>query len=582
MRFYGLLSNAYTAALVGPDGSVDWYPVPRFDSPTVFCRLLDEERGGFFRVAPVRETDEVRQRYLPGTNVLETTFGTPRGGVVVTDYLPVGRPEVRRLVLATTPVAVSLQPAFGYGEANPAYDLTDSGGVFRNPEGNEGLRLDIRGPGSPGAARGRRGQWVLPPGEYELVLRYAAHWVQERLELGDGDLPARETLDREVDFWRQATAGVDQGLERSLLVLKGLTYRTGGGMVAAATTSLPEALGEERQWDYRFVWVRDGCYAAEALLAAGDVVAARRFLEFLFNLVDIHGKPFNYPFYRVDGTASLGERELGWLAGYRGCRPCRVGNAATAQTQLDTEGSVLSVLGRYFDLTGDLAFLRDYWWAVVSIVNWVSRNWATPDAGLWEFRGRAERHVHSGVLCWVALREGSRLAAALGHAGEAAAWDAAAKVVRSEVLREGYSSRLGRFQQGFRQPALDAALLTLPLYGFIDPRDPRFETTLSSIERELVQGPFVFRYAEDEFGTPRHPFLLASCWLARVYLRRGEEEKARAVLEGMSRGATDLGLFGEHFDQERGEPRGNFPQAFVHAAYLHSLLELRAEDPPGV
>ncbi len=579
MQFYGFLSNSYTSALVTASGSIDWFPAPRFDSGAVFCRLLDQDNGGFFQVQPTG-SHQATQSYLPGTNILQTLFHTHEGKAALIDYLVIGRPEIRRVAVTTIPLTVTIHPAFDFGRVPAIPKKEGDAWVFLNPSGSDALSLTFR-PGED--VHFKNGLWHLPPGRWEMILRYSPHWIQEGHELDNPGPPAAETLRHTVRYWREAIAFSTyrgphrEALERSLLVIKGLTYRTTGAIIAAPTTSLPEILGETRQWDYRFAWIRDGAYATEALLAAGDLVGARRFLEYVFSLVSLSGKPFPNPFFQVDGTAILGERELPWLAGYQGSTPVRVGNAATAQNQMDVEGTFLWAVEGYFSRTGDHFFLRDYWWAIDKIVSWVAANRNLPDASLWEFRGREAHYTHSRLMVWVALKAGARLAAALGHQARAAWWQAAARQTEDSLWKFALSPVTGRFQQSFESPALDCALLTLPLYGFLRARDPRFTATLEAIEKKLVNGPFVFRYREDMLGKVDHPFLLASFWLARVYLRQGKRGKAAGIIAHvLDEAATDLGLMGEHHDRQLAQPRGNFPQLFPHAALVLALLELAA------
>lgn len=582
MRFYGFLSNAYTAALVSPDGSLDWLPLPRFDSPTVFARLLDRERGGFFSITPVEGGCESRQHYVEGTNCLVTEFATRGGRARLIDYLAVGRPEARRLIRSEIPLRVDVQPVFGYGLTAAAYRRLSYGADFTNPAGREGLLFRICGHGGHRPENGRT-CWLLEPGEYELVLRYVCDYESEREAASCEDDSSGAMFRSQQRYWRTA-AQVDYAgpwgplVRRSLLVIRGLTYRTTGAIIAAPTTSLPEALGEERQWDYRFNWIRDGSYAAEALLAVGDVVSARRFMEFVFNLVDTVGKPFRAPFYLVDGTTIEGERELLWLEGFRNTRPCRIGNAAARQVQMDIEGDFLWIVYRYFLTTQDTVFLKAYWWAIEAIVNWVLEQWEMPDASLWEFRNRNRHYTHSKLMCWVALHYGAEMAERLGVTGQARRWREAAATVARAIRRRAYKPASGRFGQSFEGDEPDAALLLLPIYGFLAPDDPAFVKTLQAVENELTEGVFVYRYREDMLGRVAHPFLIASCWLARVYLRQGLTAKARRILEDLSRVSTDLGLFGEHVDQKTGEPRGNFPHLFSHAGFLMTAIELGAAN----
>jgi GH15 family glucan-1,4-alpha-glucosidase len=610
-RFYGLLSNGTTAALVGPDGAVDFLPWPRFDSPSVFTRLLGGEAQGMYGVAPARGGAAASQRYVPGTNVLESVFRAPGGGRVrVRDYLCVGRPELRRLVEASAPVTVRLRPVFGYGLVAAAPNpLPGGGAVYANPLGGEAVVFAVASAAGEAEPQGRdgfaadpeRGVWQLPPGRYDLILRYVADDRREGAATrtavaeaaAEASVPAEEeaeanlALERHIRFWRGMPRPRYEGpfadaVARSMLVLQALTYRTNGAILAAPTTSLPEQVGGERQWDYRFAWVRDGSYAAEALLAAGDAVAARRFIEFLLRCVDLQGRPFRAPFFHVDGTLIAGERELGWLPGFAGSRPVREGNAATAQLQLDIEGDFVWLVHRYWRTTGDSSLLRAYWGEIEVLVEWVAANWRRPDASLWEFRGRDRHYTHSKLMCWVALRYGADLAQAVGRSAAAERWRAAAAEVAAAIEAHAFSPAAGRYGQAFGSADLDAALLLMPLYGYCDVRSPRFAATLAAVERELLDGVHVYRYGGDMLGRAAHPFVLAAAWLARVYNRLGEAERAGRLVAGMVASATDLGLLGEHVDADTGVPRGNFPQAFSHLGVIMAALDhARAQAGAG-
>lgn len=580
-RFYGFISNSYTAALVGPDGSVDWFPCPRFDSAAVFCRLLDDARGGFFAIRPEGPW-ESRQQYLDQTNLLKTTFQTPDGQATILDFLPIGRTAIWRIVETPIPLVLTCRPTFNFGSCNAAYQIEDTGALFRHPAGTEALRLMIDGPHTK---REQRDQWTIGPGHVVVVLRYAQDAEREAAQLTEPLTDESEMIQRTKTFWllnRLPYQGPwAEAFHQSVMVLRGLTYRTNGAMVAAATTSLPEIIGAERQWDYRFVWVRDAAYGAEALLLAGDPVGCRRYLEFIFNTVDLVGKPFAAPFYRVDGTVSHGEQEIGWLAGYRNTRPVRIGNAASGQLQLDVAGDFLWVVYLYWLTTQDHTFIRDYWWAIETLVHWVAGHWQQEDASLWEFRDDDDRYTHSQVMCWVALKAGQVFAEkALALPGLANHWAAQAQHVREDVWDHLRQSGVPYLTQGPRHPQLDAALLTLPLYGFLAPDDPVFRETLTQIENALVVDDRVYRYRQDNLGTAAHPFTLAGFWLARVYHRLGQADRRDALITAQIASMTDLGLFAEHIDRETGEPRGNFPQLFPHAGLITTLVERQNPSAP--
>jgi len=594
VTFYGLLSNGSTAALIDPTGSVDWLPMPRFDSPAVFTRLLGQDGGGSFAIVPDRPCT-ASQAYVEGTNVLRTTLACPDGKLEIVDFLAIGRAELRRLVRSDLPFEVRLQPRFGYGLVLPAVSADGKGVLFRNPLGQEALLYTVGGKGA-GDVLGQdphAGVWRLPAGRYDIMLRYVgdsrrdltetAEALAREAEQAEKDLAEEvehRTYRRNVDFWRQGVPTGYHGphrkaVERSLLVLRALTYRTTGAIIAAPTTSLPELPGGTRQWDYRFSWVRDGSYSAEAMLVAGDRVAARRFIEFMLECVDLQGKPFQAPFFHVDGTLIRGERDLDWLRGFLDSRPCREGNAATGQLQLDIEGDFLWVVYRYMAETGDRESLTAWWPLLRAVVTWVQENWQLNDASLWEFRGRDAAYTHSKLMCWVALHYGAELADLVGDGSAAQAWRTAAQTVHDLIEEKGFDRAAGHYVQAFDDGGrLDAALLMLPLYGYCDARGERFSATLAAVERELVHGHWVYRYASDMLGAAAFPFVLSTSHLARVHILRGEIGRAEELLKGLIDSATDLGLLGEHCDMATGSPRGNFPQAFSHLGIVLTATEL--------
>lgn len=597
MEFYGFLSNSHTAALVGPEGSIDWLAFPRFDSPAVLAKLLGTEENGYFRIYPT-DGGTASQEYLADTNIVKTSWQCPAGRAIVHDYLAIGRPEIRRLIKSEVPLVMEFRPRFHYGLIQSAAIPVNAGAIFRNPLEREALVLAINAERPPLleeiTASVTEGTWHLPAGRYEIIVQYvaddeerlmeAADIIQEQMVSLEVDMESEElnaSIAETILYWRHR---LDQlhpydgphrdAYRRSLLVLYGLTYQTNGAIIAAPTTSLPETIGETRQWDYRYAWVRDGSYAAEALMMAGDHVGSRRFLEFLLNCIDLQGKPFQAPFFHVDGTLIRGEHDLGWLSGFEGSYPCREGNGATRQIQLDIEGDFLYAVWRYYQLTHDQEFLRFYWHRLRVAINWIDKNWRKKDSSLWEFRDQDNYYTHSQVMCWVALWYGAEMAEAAGDQSSAEKWRRTAGKVRHAVEHEGYNDTLGSYVQAFGGTAVDAALLTMPLYGFCAADEPRFLATVKRIEEQLVKGHWVYRYAGDMLGTAAHPFVLATFWLARVYIRVGRLQDAQQLLDSLLAYRTNLGLLGEHADQETGDPRGNFPQGFSHLGLVMTLIEL--------
>lgn len=573
-KFFGFLSNSYTSALVSPEGSIEWLPFPRFDDDAVLCRILDESEGGFCSVKPSTGYT-VSQRYVPRTLILETKFDTAAGRASVHDFLAIGHPTLWRQIKTDVPLVLTCHPTFNFGSASSAYELTENGAHFLNPVGSDGINLVIEGAHEK---LPKRDQWLIYPGTVSVVMQYSRYFMQERKTLFTHAPDGGRVEEIIAKFW-DANLVPYEGPYRSMfnqsvLVLRGLTYRTNGALLAAATTSLPESIGETRQWDYRFVWVRDGAYGAEALLLAGDAVGCRRFLEFMLNTIDLVDKPYPSPFYRVDGTRIQGESELLWLAGYKNSRPVRVGNGAASQVQLDIEGDLVWSLFLYWKETHDNVFIKDYWWAVVSLVEWTKEQWQQPDASLWEFRDDDDYYLHSQVMCWVVVKAGAVLAElALGDEKLSAQWENDADAMWHAIWKQWESLELPYFVQGHRHHKVDAALLTLPLYDFLPASHPVFLRTLSEIEKRLVHDDTVFRYESDNMGAAHYPFTIAGFWLARVYLRLGRLQDADRVIARQMNMATNLGLFAEHVDPVTNEPHGNFPQLFPHAAVLTTLVE---------
>ncbi|NMP21840.1 glycoside hydrolase family 15 protein [Sulfobacillus harzensis] len=572
--FYGFLSNRVTSALVSPLGVVDWLPWPRFDGDAAFCRLLDSERGGFLSTLPGTTIHSHYQQYREGTLILETTLSSAEGPVTFTDFLPLGHSAFVRRIQTAIPLILTVRPTFGFGLVRAAVRPTADGAVLSNPAGRDALRVRVRGRLRELAAAD---MWAVGPGRVDVWVEY----LDDDRDIGDGaqGLERVDALEQAQErYWRSYRLNYhgpwQDWFQQSVLVIRALTYRTNGAMLAAATTSLPESIGQTRQWDYRYVWARDGAYGAEAVLLGGDPDACRQFLEFVFNVMAVAGKPYPSPFVRVDGTPAHGERDLLWLAGHRSSRPVRVGNAASRQRQLDIEGEILWVLWRYWRLTGDRSFVRDAWWAVEALADWIATAWSEPDASLWEFRGVTDHFTHSRVMCWVGLQAAESLAYEVMNRPDLVnRWGSAKHCVAAAIWQQQRASGQGYFTQSMKSREVDAALLLLPLYGFVPVDHPVFQRTLERIEHDLVEHDMVFRYRQDNLGRARHPFTLSGFWLSRVYLRKGDMTRADAIFEQQLAWATDLKLFAEHVDPVTGEPRGNFPQLFPHVGLVTTLME---------
>lgn len=571
--FYALLANGMTALLAGPTGAIDWLPVPRFDGPTIFGRLLDKHTGGYLSLEPDQFTS-VSQRYLPDGLCLETTFVTESGTAIVRTWMSVGRTAVWLSCRTEVPLRLTCRPSFGYGAVRPAYYPTAHGIRYQNPHGPEIAQLLIHG--DHHRPTERVDQWMIDPGESVIVLRVSTEqpadmrWLNRPIP-GDPE----HVWDLTSKYWHAAHRpyrGPHPDLyQKSLEVMKALTYRPTGAPIAAATTSLPEIPGEARQWDYRYVWVRDSAYAGEALLMAGDATAARRIAEFLLDAVSPTERVFPAPFLRVDGTLPDGERDLMWLSGHAESRPARAGNGAIHQLQLDLAGSVLWLVYHLHRLHPNPDWLDHYWWALDALGEWMRHTWPQQDASLWEYRTIRGHHTHSRLMNWAGLEALRCLAEERGVRDRADRWRKSADRIRDSLLEEAHRS--GVFAPRPSDPSTDAALLTLPLYDFVSVDHPLFAATLSHIEASLLEDGLVYRYRSDDLGAARHPFMLAGFWYARVLLRQGHVAAADEVINRHIELATPLGLFGEHVDPWTGAVRGNFPQLFSHTGLIITLAE---------
>jgi GH15 family glucan-1,4-alpha-glucosidase len=560
---YGFLSDCRSAALVACDGAVDWLCWPRFDSPAIFARILDERCGGTFRLAPVADAT-VSRRYVERTHVLETTFHTPHGAVRVEDWLHTGPQQALCRVATCLSGAVELEalcdprPDFGR-EAAVHWERRLS---WLSATLASGDRLVLDGLAAP------RERFTLRAGERRAI---TLGWNRP----GPGDAVAAR--DEAIAHWRGwaedlvvPTVGGEAVL-RSALVLKGLQYEPTGAIVAAATTSLPEELGGARNWDYRFSWLRDSAFTLHALRAVGKAAEAASWFDYLAAIAFDADTLDLQVLYGVGGERTADEVELETLNGYRGSAPVRVGNGAATQRQLDVYGEVCDAL-----LLHRLATrtpLPDGQWALVrSLADRAAAEWRSPDRGIWEVRG-AERHfVHSKVWCWVALDRALKLARIDGRADAPVAhWHAERAAVRADVFAHGWDARLGAFTQSYGSQSLDASNLLLAQVGFIGMRDPRFVSTVLAIARELGHGPFVDRYRVDEtddgVAGGEGTFTICSLWLVLALTQIGALTEAYERFEQVLACANDVGLLSEQLTPA-GEQLGNFPQAFTHLAIV--------------
>jgi GH15 family glucan-1,4-alpha-glucosidase len=581
VRDYAVLGDGRTSALVAADGSVDWLALPNLDSPTVFGSVLDASRGGCFRLGPVGDF-LVTRRYLPSTNVLETTFHTAGGAAQVVDALtlPTVRPapfrEIVRLVRGVRG-RVELQwraePAFGYGQRRSRFGWR--GGVPVVEAGSDALALCSWGAGQPRVDEGGIGaQFSVEAGGEAVIALSMAH--QEPLVFsGRRDVVRR--LEETIAFWegwsgrRRAVGGPWEGaVLRSALALRLLIFAPSGAIAAAPTASLPEAIGGVRNWDYRYCWIRDSSFVLDALLGLHSFEEAHSFFWWFMHATRRRHSQLRV-LYRLDGGDHTPEKSLP-LDGYRGSRPVRIGNGAADQRQMDLFGDLLETAWLYASAGHPID--RDTGRALAGTADHVARTWQLPDSGIWEVRSAPRHFTHSKVMCWVALDRAVALAR-LGAlpAGHVARWTAEATAIREFVERQCWSDTLRSYTRSAGDEELDASLLLLPIMRYGDPAGPRIGGTIDAVRRELGHGDIVDRYhGDDGVAGGEGAFLTCSFWLVQALVLAGRREEARSLMDRLVGLANDVGLYSEEVDPRTRDFLGNFPQGLVHLALINAAL----------
>jgi GH15 family glucan-1,4-alpha-glucosidase len=609
---YAFLSDCHTCALVAPDGAVEWMCVPRFDSPSMFAAILDR-RAGRFRLGPKGLRVPVARRYVPGTNVLETAWMTDTGWVTVFDAMvlrpprehdgrvveqesgpqrPHGADEARGILIRAVncthgkvDLEMACEPAFEYMAASARWSQEADGSLLAHSD--------------PGSQRFRL------VADFDLQVRNEQAYAEHLIDAGNSafcalcfgdDLDGPETVEEAFSlvsgtqhFWRR---WLELGsfpdhpwrvfLQRSAIVLKGLTYAPSGAMVAAATTSLPETVGGSRNWDYRYTWVRDTTFALWALHVLGFDTEAREFLEFATQLC--HGRgPEAQIMFGIGGEVELTEHTLDWLGGYMNSSPVRIGNGAFEQRQNDVFGVLLDAIYVHCKARGDVP--DDLWEVAHDQVVHAMASWRHPDQGIWEARGEPRHYVSSKLYGWVALDRGARMARWRGEAELARGWTAEAEEIRAEILSRGLSDR-GVFRQHYDTDALDASTLLVPLVRFLPPNDPRVVETVNAIADELSEDGLVLRYLPDETddglgGQREGSFAICSFWLVSALSEIGERKRAKDLCNVLLSFSGSLGLFSEEIDAASGHQLGNFPQAFTHLALINAVSHVIADDLMG-
>ncbi|AEB12671.1 glycoside hydrolase family 15 protein [Marinithermus hydrothermalis] len=594
LEAYGLVGNLETCALVARDGAIDWLPLPHLESPSIFAALLDPERGGHFTLKP-RAPFETTQAYAEPTNVLHTRFRTPTGQARLVDFMPVrgmtGLPPAGHRVLlrklegltGTLEFTLEFAPRFDYARVTPRLEATPTGVQARW----RGTHLVLDSP-VPLEVRGAtaRARFVLEAG--------TTLWFGLRYDgapfLTEAQREAR--LEATLRYWRAWAHRCEQEpclfegpwhdlATRSGLALKLLTHPETGAIAAAPTTSLPEAIGGVRNWDYRYAWIRDASFTVQALHRLGHVQEALEYFRWICAVCAQAREPAAIRvMYTLHGDPVPPEETLDHLRGYRDSRPVRVGNAAATQTQLDIYGELVNAA---YEVHRHREGLEGVDWRFIrGLVNHAARVWRSPDAGIWEVRSPPQHFTYSKLMCWVALDRGIRLAERFGLKASLRTWKAQRKAVRDAILTQGFSPRKQSFVRAFGTEELDATGLLIPLVGFLPPDDPRVRGTIAATQRELVVDGWVRRYTgEDGLPGQEGAFLLATFWLVHALALGGETEPAAALLEQAVRHASPLGLLAEEIDPTTGAMLGNYPQAFSHIGLIHSALALGEARTPA-
>ncbi|MGE5135131.1 MAG: glycoside hydrolase family 15 protein [Gemmatimonadota bacterium] len=594
---HGLIGDLQTAALVSTDGTVDWFCCPRFDSPSVFASLLDADRGGYFRVAPDTTEYVSRQLYFPDTAMLITRFMTEDGVGEVTDFMPIAgdKPTQRhrlvrllRTVRGTMRFVVEIKPRFDYGRAAHKLELTDDGAVFSA----DGMELTLNPVGSQSAPLGEQGLTVerlgddlrltrtLREGETSGVVLESMGGRPRRVPRAELELLTADT----TRFWRQWVGrSAYRGrwremVARSAVTLKLMTYAPSGALVAAPTAGLPELTGGERNWDYRFTWIRDASFSVYALLGLGYAEEAAVFGRWLRDRAEESVGTSSGPLkimYRVDGSSDLTEETLDHFEGWRGSAPVRIGNGAADQLQLDIYGEAMDAIYQA-DIHG-LGMAHQGWTDLARITDWLCDHWDQPEEGIWETRGGRKDFTYGRFQCWVALDRAIRLATARGRPGSTGRWAAERDNIYNQIMARGWNAAKHTFTQHYQTDVLDASLLLMPLMGFVSPTDPMWLSTLESMDRELVSDSLVYRYnpsaSPDGLIGHEGTFSLCTFFYVDALARAGRLTDAELTLQKMFTYANHLGLYSEEIGLT-GEQLGNFPQAFSHLALINAAINL--------
>lgn len=588
---YGLIGDCETAALVGLNGSIDWLCWPAFDSEACFAALLGTPRNGRWLIAPAAEAANTSRRYWDNTLILETRFETSDGTVAIIDFMPPrgNASDVVRLVRGIkgrVKMRMELVIRFGFGSDIPWVRKHEHGLLAICGQDMTVLRTPVE----------TRGEDLTTVADFEVgeddTVPFVLTYGPSHLTVPKAIDPAQALQDTE-DFWAEWSGrctykGPDRELVlRSLITLKALTYGPTGGIVAAPTTSLPEKLGGARNWDYRFCWLRDATFTLLALMNSGYTEEALAWHNWLLRAVA--GSPaLMQIMYGIMGQRRLLEWEAGWLPGYEGARPVRVGNAAHAQLQLDVYGELIDAF--YQSRMEKLQLYEGSWAIECTVLEHLASVWDRPDHGIWERRGEGRHYVFSKVMCWVAFDRGIKSVETFGFKAPLAKWRDLREIIHRDVCEKGFDRQLNAFVEFYGSKTLDASILLLPAVGFLPPSDPRIRGTLAAVEKYLMRDGFVLRHDPREVIDEQQPiegaFLACTLWLADAYVLSGDIDRAQNLFDRVVGVANDLGLLAEEYDTEARRQTGNFPQALTHIALINTAHNLsgakRAAEKPAV
>lgn len=582
---YGIIGNGETCAFISIFNSLDWLCIPRFDSPTIFAKALDAVNGGSITFSHETDGRTVpfeggKQRYIEDTNILETTTHVGYDIVKTIDFMPWAKHRMWRMMGITGPdnfrLNIDLDPRPDYNRHKPEFIVLENGIMISSP----GQVLSILSPRKMSIKPRVISIDVKPPTTVPILITYGSTVDEAMIETSRAVNFVKD-YQNDLNLWRKLCSEASPVFElspsltyyyyRSLLVLKLLMYNETGAILAAPTTSFPEIVGKEYNWDYRFCWIRDGAFSSEAFSLAGIYGESRKILDFILRVCNMEDKPYPHPLISIYGDLRGTEEELlDSLVGYGNTRPVRIGNKAVEQKQLDMEGEVIQALYTYFRYSRDINYIKQHFDTIRHIVDYISHHWKDKDAGIWEFRREYMNYLHSKTMCWAALHYGALLAMEIGDEGLGSSWDEKANAIKEDILANGWSEYRNCFKRAYEDDSYDASVLAIPLTDMLPVSDPLVKTSIKTLISRLGTGGLLKRF-EDETGA----FMLSSLWLAQTMIK---SKNMVAALDIINRSAnyasSSLGLFAEEYDMYYRRLVGNIPQAFSHEEFVKSVLLL--------